>query len=247
MLLPVHSRCDKGILVNQPFNNWVKISDTLKNHSKLVYHRDCMQAADVLKDSIMNPSSSKIDVISNANLEARIAQNKHILKQIVRAILFLGKQGLALHGDTENIDSSKNPGNFLALLKHYAEQDEILNAHLQHPKAKNATYISPRSQNDIINVIGYNIIRDSIIDEVKRAGFYFYSVLADEVSSHNKEHLPICLCFVDESCEIREEFIHFVKLERVRALDIANAIVKTLSDVGLSLNDSSQNRDGKCL
>ena len=78
----------------------------------------------------MNPSSSRIDVISNANLQARIAQNKHILKQIVRAILFLGKQGLALCGDTEDIDSSKNPGNFLALLKHYAEQDEILNAHL---------------------------------------------------------------------------------------------------------------------
>ena len=52
--LPVHSRYDKGILVNKPFNNWVKISQTLSSHSKLVYHRDCVQAADALKDAITN-------------------------------------------------------------------------------------------------------------------------------------------------------------------------------------------------
>ena len=88
---------------------------------------------------------------------------------------------------------------------------------------------------DIINVIGYNIIQDSIIDEVKRAGFY--SVLADHMSSHNDQYLPIFLHFVDDSCEKMEEFIHFAKLERVIAPDIANAIAKTLLDVGMSLND----------
>ena len=126
---------------------------------------------------------------------------------------------------------TKNPGNFLALLKDYAERDDLLNEHLQHPKAKNATYLSPRSQNDIISIIGNDILRASIIEEVKKAGFY--SVLADEVSSHNTEHLPICLRFVDDKCEIREEFITFVKLERVRATDIVNAITNTLSDVNL--------------
>ena len=132
----------KGILVNKPFNNWVKISDTLMKHSQLVYHRNCMQAADALKDSIVNPTSSRIDIFSDSWLQTRIAQNKHILQQIVRAIVFLGKQGLAFCGDNEDINSSKNPGNFLALLKDYAEHDEILKAHLQHPLARNATYIS---------------------------------------------------------------------------------------------------------
>ena len=77
----------------------MKISQTLSSHSKLVYHRDCVRAADALKDAITNPSTSRIDVISDTRLQARIAQNKHILKQIVRAILFLGRQGLAFGGD----------------------------------------------------------------------------------------------------------------------------------------------------
>ena len=68
------------MLVNQPFNSWVKIGDILKNHPKFIYHHDCMQAADVLKDSITNSSSSRIDVISNPNLQ-----------QVVCAILFFGE------------------------------------------------------------------------------------------------------------------------------------------------------------
>ena len=96
-----------------------------------------MQAVDALKVSILNPTSSRIDIFSDSWLQTRIAQNKHILQQIFCAILFLGKQGLAFCGDNEDINSSKNPGNFLALLKDYAEQDEILKAHLQHLIARN--------------------------------------------------------------------------------------------------------------
>ena len=232
MLLPTDSRRDKGVLVNKPFSNWVKISDALKTHSSHIYHRDCMQAAE---DSITNPLSSRIDIITNTQLQNRIAQNEHILKQIVRAVLVLGKQGLPFRGDKEDITSSRNPGNFLALLKDYSKVDEILHDHLYHPKAKNATYMSPRSQNDIISVIGNDIIRASIIGEVKKA--QFFSVLADEVSSHNIEHLPICIRFVDARHEIREEFIAFAKLKRVRAADIADAIIKILEDLQLSLED----------
>ena len=56
----------------------------------------------------------------------------------------------------------------------------------------------------------------------------FFSVLADEVSSHNVEHLVLCIRFVDSNLDIREEFIPFLKLERVRAMDITDAIVGTV-------------------
>ena len=78
------------------------------------------------------------------------------------------------------------------------------------------------------------------IDEIKVSRFF--SVLADEVSSHKVEHLAICLRFVYASCDIREEFIGFVKMERVRALDIAEAIIQSL---GLSLSNlRGQGYDG---
>ena len=40
LLLQEDSRRDKGWLVNRPFSNWVKLSEVLQNHSKLVYHHD---------------------------------------------------------------------------------------------------------------------------------------------------------------------------------------------------------------
>ena len=72
----------------------------------------------------------------------------------------------------------------------------MLHRQLYQPRAKNATYLSPRSQNEIINVIGYDVIRARIISEMKKARFY--SIMADEASCHNVEHLPFCLRFVNE-------------------------------------------------
>ena len=72
-------------------------------------------------------------------------------------------------------------------------------------------------------MIGHDVIRANLIAEVKKARFF--AVLADEVSSHDVEYLPLCLHFVDRKYDIREEFVSFIKLARVRATDIANAIV----------------------
>ena len=65
-------RWDKGLLVNKPFSNWVKLSNVLSSHSKLAYHRDDVRSADILKTSVENPGSS-IDVMTNDNLQAQIA------------------------------------------------------------------------------------------------------------------------------------------------------------------------------
>ena len=51
------------------------------------------------------------------------------------------------------------------------------------------------------------MVRSKILSEVRKARFY--SILADEVSSHDIEHLCLYLRFVDMS-HIREEFITFL-------------------------------------
>ena len=91
----------------------------------------------------------------------------------------------------KQICSSSNPGKFLALFKDQATPDSILKKHLEQPLARNGTYLSPQSQNDIIGMIGFDIIRANIVNKVKEAKFY--AVLADEVSSHNVEHLAVSL------------------------------------------------------
>ena len=83
------------------------------------------------------------------------------------------------------------------------------------------------------SIISNDIILPELKAEVTQCPFY--SVLADEVTSHNTEHLAVCIRFVDGSLSIREECVAFVKLERVRAADIATGIQEVLKSVGLPL------------
>ena len=58
-------------------------------------------------------------------------ENKHII-----VMVFLAKQGLPFRGDVEDLSLRKNPGNFLALFKYFAETDAILSNHLNNPGPK---------------------------------------------------------------------------------------------------------------
>ena len=64
--------------------------------------------------------------------------------------------------------------NVFRIVKYIAETDAILSNHLNNPWAKNATYISPRSQNDIINIIGYDVILADIVAEVKNSKYFLF-------------------------------------------------------------------------
>ena len=142
-------------------------------------------------------------------------------------MLFCGKQCIALRGDAEKPETPGNPGNFLALLKLLATNDDILRKHLETPAMRNATYISPQSQNDLIEVIGEQIFQ-GIVDDVNASPFY--AILADEVTSHNVEYLALCVRFFDHKQNtIREEFLAFLPLVRITGEAISAVILGFLS------------------
>ena len=159
---------------------------------------------------------------------------------MAEAILFCGNQCLALRGDQKTLSEenvNKNQGNFLAALKMLAKHDKIVHDHLYSlgiMSAKNARYTSPRIQNEIINIISNDIIRKHLVSEIKKSGFF--SIMADEVTSHNKEQLSLCIRFVDESKDIREEFFGFLQLGRITGRVIANTILETLDEHHLDLS-----------
>jgi len=119
-----------------------------------------------------------------------VQTNKLVVRSIAEAVLFCTRQCIGLRGDNEsevNGDEAGqrmigNRGNFMATLHLIARHDKVLQQHLQQPKG-NCKYTSPQIQNELIEVIGRDIIQKSILDEVKEARYF--SVLADEVTSHN--------------------------------------------------------------
>ena len=168
-----------------------------------------------------------------------------ILKCIARTIHLLGKQWLPLRGHQEEmIDSGtgtdRNPGDFIAFLHEIAQYCPELENHLKNPLMKNAIYTSPKSQNEMIDVIWINTIQEQLINEIKDAKFHV--VIADEVTSLNDELLSICFRYVDGQKDIREVFLQFLELKRITGSDIGAAL---LSFYKYSGNDMKQCR-GKC-
>ena len=229
-------------LVNKPFCSWNKFHEKCKNHGSSKIHHQSMLAAETFVNSIEHPETGLIGTM-DAKRIANIAQNRVILKFIIEATLFCAKQCIALRGDCEDLESSKNPGNFLSFLKLMANHNDVLHTHLYSPAMKNATYISPRTQNELLNIMGRHIVLFGIVQEIKTAKFY--SILADEVTSHNTEHLALCTRFVDAKGDIREEFMTFLSLERLTGRYIVEKIIEFLKDNDLNVeNIRGQGYDG---
>jgi len=205
------SDASKSNFVTKPFQKWNKKSKKAKEHKHSTHHPKAMEQAYNLKQAVERPHtaiSAQIDSSKTANIE----RNHEVPKSIARAMLFCGRQCIALRGDVENLDTPENPGNFLALLKLLAVHDSVLKSHLETPAMRCVTHLSPQTQNELIEVMGKHIILKGILDDLNAATYY--SILADEVTSHNEEHLAICARFIDEKKDVREEFLTFIKLER---------------------------------
>ena len=99
----------------------------------------------------------------------------------------------------------------MALLD-YSTENAALARHLQE-SSKNVIYTSKTIQNDLIDCIGSHI-RDNILKEIKE--YKYYSILCDElVDISNKEQVSIVMRFVDNKCDIREDFLNFRTVERI--------------------------------
>ena len=59
--------------------------------------------------------------------------------------------------------------------------------------------------------------------------------MVDEVTSHNKEIMPVCIRFVDKNKSIREEFLQFTQLTRVTGEAIAKQLFSDLKDLNIDI------------
>lgn len=124
--------------------------------------------------------------------------------------MLCGRQGLALRGhfdhgleslqtkvNNSNEDGKTlNEGNFRALLKFRIDAGDCdLENHL-NTASQNATYISPRVQNEIISSYK-NIILKKLVDQINNAECF--ALLADETMDvSTKEQFSICIRYFDD-------------------------------------------------
>lgn len=110
--------------------------------------------------------------------------------------------------------------------------DNILKDHLE-TSHKNATYISPTIQNEIIS--DYNkLIFKQLVQNVNNAKSF--RILADEITDiSDKEQMSLCVRYfsVTEK-KIREDFLQFIENHDMSVKSLVDTIIKNINDLGLN-------------
>ena len=97
----VKDRTRYGVLVNKPFESWVKVHKVVDGHALNQYHVNAMADSMAFINSIKHPHMN-VNVRMNAELLRNIEENRKILK-CAETILYCGRQCIALRGHVEKL------------------------------------------------------------------------------------------------------------------------------------------------
>ena len=146
----------------------------------------------------LKKSESAVPAFTDNSIKERYETYPKVVYAISRVIHRIEKQGIALRGHRKELDDSKpdnNPSSFLSVFTEVAHCYPVLQEHLEERFRKDVTYLSPTSQNEMIDIIGKNINQATLVDGVKKAGMH--SISANEVTFSNEEILFFCMRYLD--------------------------------------------------
>lgn len=177
----------------------------LTAHLHNAFHEDCatkVRAFVSVTRSGTGDVAQQLDSVAAAQRQ----RNRRALERIIVAVEFHGRLGLPLRGhrDCGELPLPERRGTI-----DYSQgidcNDESLKEHLM-TTGRNATYISPASQNHLLDAIS-TVIRRHIAAEVGDATYF--SIMADETTDFaRQEQLAVCLRYVRGHAVI-ERFLTF--------------------------------------
>ena len=129
-------------------------------------------------------------------------------------------------------EASGNRGNFKELIMLMSEFDKTLKD-LIESCARNATYLSKTTQNDLLSCIK-DFIQSEIVNDIQnQTEGPFFGISADEVTDvSNWEQLGIVVRYV-RNCQAIEKLLEFVQCDDVKGASIAEFIINALNNAGL--------------
>lgn len=222
-------------LITEAYQNWKDAVEDLKKHATCDYHMNAAAKMNAFVKTYEDPSN-RIDLSITDDSCRRIQQNREILTSVLKCLQFCGRQGIVLRGHRDDdTNSTLNKGNFKELLNLRVDAgDNILHEHLK-TCAKNATYTSKTSQNDLLLCIKEYI--QSVI--VRHANDQvigpYYGFQCDEVTDvSNWEQLGIVIRYVKDSKPV-ERLLEFVSCEKITGEDLCENLIKSQQSCGLDV------------
>lgn len=173
---------------------WKEIKAPLDRHQRINRHIISMQRW-VDYRSVQAKSNLSIANKLNSSRQNEINENRLHVHFLLKATLFLAKQGLPFRGHNETFTST-NKGNYIELLQMFG--DEKLSQKLE---SRYGHYTSPEYQNNLISIIA-KCTRQQILKKINK--FDIFTIMVDEAKDKSKkEQLSFVIRFLDDNFNIQ--------------------------------------------
>ncbi|KAK3931923.1 Zinc finger MYM-type protein 1, partial [Frankliniella fusca] len=208
--------------------NWKKADELFEKHGNSTYHQDSVRI-------MISQQSKSIPVIAQVSAAAggQQMQAQIALEALIKSMLFLGRQGLAIRG------SEADGGNFNALTKLLSDYCPELKQFLQRKK----NFTSPQIQNEIAEIAAHAILRDKL---EKIRSCEYYSLIMDEASDEStKEQMSIIVRTVNENLDTEEHFLGLYEVSDTTGQNLTALALDALTRLALPVeNLRGQTYDG---
>ena len=161
---------------------WKRINCKVKAHLNTENHTQ------VARERInVLAQRNHIDLTLQKLKDKNTEEHTEVLESVIHVVKCLVKQGIAFRG-------AKDAGNLGAVLDLLSIYSPALKRSPDKKKgAVNMT--SQKVQNELFNIIEEDFLLNDIIEEVKQS--IYYSIIADEGTTHHKQFMSFCLRCVD--------------------------------------------------
>ena len=226
------SESTESAFVKSGYRNWKKAlgkDGYIDQHKNSTNHRTADERAAMFLQTHRDPSTDIRSALNKQHSQQQVRTTKGILS-IIDIIISLGQRGIPLRGNWNKSEKVED-GNFSFFVSWKSNFDAELKDHLEHAGA-NAKYTSPTIQNQIIELCEVSI-REKILAQISS----YWSLLADETQDcSTTEQVSVCIRYINTRGDVCEDFLGFVKLEKMDAQSIADLLLSTVQNWGLDMS-----------
>ncbi|CAF3062789.1 unnamed protein product [Rotaria socialis] len=196
-------------------------------HQATISHK---YANDLWINAVKNHKNNN-DVAKQLNRqhEKQASENRLYLQEIIRTILLLARQVLALRGHRED-EESENKGNLLELLELRSFDNDLIKS-----KLKSLQYTHHSIQNELLCLMHDNIL-SQIVFQIKSATYF--SIMMDEsVDISRHEQVSLVIRYADDQFHVYERFIGFQRASSTTGEALFKLLVMWLKQLDLDINN----------
>ncbi|CAF5017893.1 unnamed protein product, partial [Rotaria sp. Silwood1] len=231
---------EKGFTVDG-YNNWPVAIAKFNKHQATVSHK---YANDLWVNAVKNHKNNN-DVAKQLNRqhEKQTSENRLYLQEIIRTVLFLARQGLALRV-LSNVTFHccifilfSSDCRLVSVLSNLLELLELrsLDNDLIKSKLKSLQYTHHSIQNELLYLIQENILSE-IVFQIKSAKYF--SIMMDEsVDISRHEQVSLVIRYTDDQFHVYERFIGFQRASSTTGEALFKLLVTWLKQLDLDINN----------